>query len=1290
MPYSELKIQVIRLYGNFRGLQVNELNEFLQESSYHTLQGPDNSDVAQTEFGCQVAYNCFRRVLHSAELRRDLYVSKLPKEEVGNRAVQEVIPASEIQPCTSSTAADRVAEWVDNTQTQLVPPSDTLKDVAEVCESTLAQRMNDLDARYAFFLVISRLTPSENLQALANIPWLQVYDFDSESRENGTLSGIEVIMHEMRNLTISGLTEPPKTISDKATHWVFMKGLRENSETACEVKAAIWHKDHKLYLQQYCSTLSKFCSFHKPAVVLVLWYDFDKENTKCLEWLLIHLDQAFSGTSHDFLEKVIICTSARPGENDILQQIVERFDWEDNKITISEKSVCNLLYHQNPSASGVKSLPQFPKLGEDNTIETVSISKQNYAWLNDSLDIMAICFKDDEIHSVSTMEEFVKGGVLAWHEVSMNTVAVERSCQTVVYEYIKRECVDACKSAVIRIYHSPGGGGTTFGRQLLWRLRKIAPCAATTSINLSTSGLIERIHFLHNRTLLPVVVLIDGTSDYEVDLLYARTNAAIIVHIQRFSRELKSSSFDPGGCCCYLAGNVTVDESKDLSSVFARFAPSSNSKSTLNKLHKEVSERKTHQVFEFGLAAFNHEFKGVRKYVRGYMEPRTAVLQNWQKAVSYLSLLMFYGQCGISGLVFKKLLQSSDRQHGGFDALHNGRQFIINTGGYWKITYNAVAKEILEFALSVHTDESDPLGRLSSQARDKLHVLVQDFLSYIDGAIGKNASERISYPLSQMVLKRDFDDAEVIDDLSKKKKLSSLLADIKGEDNHIKVLEQFTETFPQNAELRAHLGRLYGMYGLFKKAEKAFKVALDLRSNERIKQDPEKTDNVRGRFHHMFGFSYLEKIRHDCKQKDAVTNALASAKKAVNQFAQGRKYAVHNRSYGYIGEVRARLLMVELFVKKYNIRLAFSTKLDSVKDLELLEFVRESHSECDRLLAECQQLAPITDLHRMAHYFHCVSSYNQYFKDVAPAIPEPSFTQPNMRLARSKIASIKMKHKKINGKETYSLDAVNNKQDISDIVQLLESTLREVFSKQWKFVSVSVDMLEWLDAIRHRDVADTYQLTDVLQFVEQWEKRNEFGLATFYFYVINFLMAMWSTGPKQRQFYFDKVFELGKKLRAHSHKHPIHQRSRELLADHANFTIRKLVPKRHVGSWDRENRQWSNREAVYLLQVCTGTVVKSHLPTMGFIELDVPNQIHNRTVEIYFVPKRHNLHGQRFVDKRTRVEFFIVFNTHNGAEAEAVTELGKRLCPTCKVSTEMITLNQTVGGKCIKCGGKHK
>lgn len=1282
IQFQRLVELIEKRFGGFRALQVGNIKDFLQKSTFYQLKHDCNT-VAQTKVGFEITAKWMYRVNTPPSLRE-----KHCETSSVNPSVKT--PVSSFDGC-SKDRAEHTRTAFDDVR---VPPLD-VEDSATVgldagqylnkSMADLSQRVDELDSSYTYILVSSKLASSDLLDSVASIPWLQVFDFDSGSRQDGLLSRVEVKLQEQRNFTISLLAEPPKIISEKATHWLFVKGLQEKPNTVFSGSSSSWRKNSKSHLKQHCMALSSFCCFHKPAIVFILWYDDDPENMRCLEWLLIKLDEAFSEEAETFLSSVIICTSATPECNNDLHQLVNMFNWHSSVFKISVESFCNVLATRNTAKHSRQDKPYLPKLCEDDTVKQVEITKKNLSWLDDYIEVLVSGIEKNKERMGIAGEEFVKGGTLAWDEISMGNIAVERSIQQEIYDYIKHEIIDTCMSNIIRIFHAPGGGGTTFGRQLLWKLRRDAACVVVRpTAALPISGLVERIQFLHSVTLLPVVILVDGISDYEVELLYKSTYAVVILHIQRYNKEIKESTYQRGSCC-YLSGNVTKRESEELATVFSNFAP--DSKAALHQLHMDVVSENPRKVFEFGLAAFNHEFKGVRKYVKGYMEPRSAELQNWQKVVAYLSLLMCYGQCGIPGHVFQRLIRTSYNPMIKPESLHSGGQFVINECGYWKINYNAVAKEILEFVLSLHGGNSALTERLSMQARDKLHLLVTEFVKYVGEAVGNNVPDRISYPLSQMVLKRDsYGDAEVADDPSKKKKFSRLLDDIPGEENRIEVLKQFTRVFPKHVELRAHLGRLYSMHNKFKDAEKSFEFALELRTKERSEVVSEKTDNVRGRLHHMFGFSYLHRIKYDCDQGDT-PQALKTARKAVHQFYQGRNYAVHNRSYGYIGEVRARLLMVQLFLKYHHIAEAFNEKLK--KHQELAEFVQESHAVCDQLLVECQQYTAPSDLRRISDYFTCVSNFNDYFQGLSPELPALASPCPNIRITRSKIASIKMKYKPRNKKEIKDMDGISDKRDIVEIVELLDATLRDVFSNDYRYVSISVEMLQWLDAIRHPLMPDRYSLIDVLHFVQQWESRNEFGLATFYLYVINFLMAVCASGALQRQSYVDKASELGKKLRMISHQNPIHQRGRESFASHSDFTIRKLLPRRSVGIWDKYKKEWSNEEAAKCLQVCTGTVIKSDLPLIGFISLDVADPIPNRTIEVYFVPKRHSLHGRRFSERCTRVEFYIVFNTHNGAEAEAVRVMQRKQCPTCKMSTEVITLNQRSGAKCSRCSGHY-
>jgi len=1332
--------------GGFRNLQVGNLKDFLRKRFNFSFDEDSEETVFLTEKGHETFSNWIHRVNNSPDLRAAGISSTASRNSVTNTLAigyhaQKVNDNNKVNsmsskkqtPSKSSRKHIKSTERVrggeedvteieshydvsqpklteDNTSkwiTEVEKAREEVEEATGVNAETmkfLSKHLSEFDSRFGFFLIASSLPEcdAEGYKGIVNIPWLRVFDFDCESRRRGLLLSVEQLIKSKRNLTISTLCEPTRKLSNRATDWLFMKGFADKPETVEDQTAMEWIAFHNKELQKLCMTIVDFCFCKKQAIFLVLWYDKHISSVDFLVGFLLLLTQNFNQKLDKLPMEIILCIPSQDAaESSKIRKLIGRLHLKEKTITISISAITRYLQSFEISNTLPQDKIKLPKRSEDEKVEYAFLDNSVLSWVADYVELLPLEEETAKTSGFSAGEAFVRGGTITWEEIRFGRIAVKREIQDEFLRKVKREYIDECKSTVIDIYHTPGGGGTTFGRQALWNLHKFAPCGVVIpSSSLTTSDLAERLELLHSLTQLPVVLLIDGGSQYEVDLLYAnRTFAVIILHVQRYSVQDNSSRYEAGGPC-YLSGRVTKREAKDLATLFSQFAP--KSRNALFKLYRESKQGSHKQVFEFGLTAFNHEFKGVKSYVSGYLEPHNheQELPNWKKIVLYLSILKFFGQTEMPRQVFSHLVES-DYRFVTLDDVHQGQYFITESKDLdWRINYHAVAKEVIENLLGSGMQSPDVMS-VSDAVKAKLHKHVIEFIHLLGDLHGELESETITKPIYNSILKRDSHDVDANDSIPKTK-LSRLLENVE-ERYQLSVLQELVKAFPSAAEFHAHLGRYLSLVRKFDEADKSLQKALEIRTAEKAGSSPNKTDNVRGRIHHMFGNSLTKRILHAMKAeqlgkfsksrypKDSsfgIDKILPFARKAIENFAQGRKFIVTNRNYGYVGEAKVRLLVVEFAVKTISncVERAFKNTLGKDK-VKLAEFVRESHSVCDQLLVECHNIVPTKELSRVSDYTNCVSYFYQFFglantrlqsvwRDDDASIP----------MRRSSIATIKAKYfvSRANRKNVRlpSVYDVGEAEDINKIIGLHERTIKNVLEGNIRDVSISNDMQEWLDAVRHPLVEDRYHLEDVRCKVEQWNQKNEFGYSLFYLYVITFLSAISCPGKEMIRKQVLKLSDLHEQVRSRYKYIGLKRGSKEILANHKADTIRKLIPA-HSAGWDKDAKKFKNSSG---LKVCTGTVIQSDKPLIGFISLDADYVVPGKPFKVYFVPKPCGLYGSRFSHQKTRVEFFTGFSIGHGAEALQVKELIKRHCRRCGGSREIITLNQEPGfGSCTSC-----
>ena len=1275
MSVGKCKSVFFEQYGNFLSCELGKFEKYVESREDFSVS---KQLICQTSTGKRIA-------------KRWLIATS-------NTAVAST-SASELNIMNSSSSGSceteqRTSEWIMSNES-------SRDETKSLNTEILSKHFGNFDSRFAYFLISGKLPSSGFLSKLTNVPWLRVFDYDPNSRETGLLVTIESQIKEKRNFTISTANDPFQTLSEQATDWFFTLGFSDKPDTLSQKQPYQWYCKNKDIMEQQSKEIASFCSCRYLPVFTILWYNICEDDTLCLDWFLSALLPYFAVNP---VCKILLCIEETSFEQCGISQLVRKYQLDSAVLKVSLSYICDWL----SNATIAKSLPQssgirLPKaVNEDDTSGFAEISEE-LLWIQQYIELLPLRNMADSegTEQKAIGKDFVKGGTVTWLDL-VHRKAIERKDQKMLFDHLVKNLKSDVKQIVsFKIFHSPGGGGTTFARQLLWYLHTEAPCGVVlTHPTFSIASVLERVQLLYEKCQLPILLLVEGVSDYEVQQFYESCkHFVVILHVQRYNYNIPKKRFDPDAQqFYYLPENLTKKEADKLVDLLSEFAP--EKKKALMNLAKDVNIEDKF-LFEFGLTAFNLEFKGVQNFVDGHLElnhqsySSVKDLSSWQQVVAYLSLVLYYGQGSLPREVFNHLLNKNPFSGVAFGDLgFSGQKFVVEFNRQWKINYYAVAKEILEQILSITSSGSlfTKGDRLSKAAQPNLHELVIMFIGMLKEAMGKNNSEHILKQLSNVILRRDYKELDD-GDTFEKRHYSRLLEDVGSDENRIEILHCLTDAFPFNYEFHAHKGRMLNMMSRFDEAETSLQTALKLRINERLNKRQEWPDNVRGRLHHMFGFACRKRAIYELYESERrqpnLSKVMEIIKTAVKHFNEGRRYAIYNRSYGYIGEVRVRLLLVEFVDKRKSdypngCAEAFNGELDR-KCIQLSEFIRESHLVCDQLLAECQRYTSDAELKGVKDFSNCVNKFVMCFHKVCVNQKYWEKSSSNVSMRRSRIASLKMMYYSRGSGKVPCVDDMDKEKHVKELIRLHEETFRQAFAHDIHSLSISNDMLEWLEAIRHHKVEDNYNLTKVLHTIESWERRNEVGYASYYLYILYFLLAVYTPGQKMRLSFYFKAEELRKKLKTAKYRQVNTRLTREWLADHDKLTIRKLICRSKLGLWDNTTRFWKDSPAVKCLQVCTGIIVKSSHKQDGIIQLDVPDRNLKERIEVSYYPAFYKLFGNRYSEQSIPVEFFIGFSVERGAEALSVKKLLQTFCTLCGLNTRLITLNQEDGGICNKC-----
>ncbi|KAL3853504.1 hypothetical protein ACJMK2_017040 [Sinanodonta woodiana] len=1176
-----------------------------------------------------------------------------------------------------------------------------------------------------------------NLEGLAHVPWIAVYDFDINSRDKGLLCTCQDVIDKKRFLSITTWNRPSGGISDSGTLWCFMRGARDISDTRTDnpSKEKVedvkhWYTKVKHGLEGHCRQLARFVEGYTVLTAVVLWPQ-DEKLIPIMQKFIDQLDNQM-----EFSMNIVVCiTQALKTEQagSILNYMKAMHEnnlficWVDLEkmclAILNERSICEEQHmkHQLPAGSN----------------QNIDINEKDAVWLRE--DMHVLYYKSEFAKTkceVSVLDEeadkFYKGGTLhwfAWYNCGMGHFDIERDLLKEITKKIKYLTTESCRAAVIKIFHAPGSGGTTLGQRILWTFHEQTPCVHLKLHTASTvQDVISKIEFIHEQTHLPVLVLIDGEDESKVKHVAKCCTAfgTIIIYLKRYPYPVK---FNQRGETFYLRGEVSSEEATLLALKFGeRCEGNESKKSTLRRFSKEVSNGEVHYLYEFGMATYFHEFKGIQSYVKGYLQLEdnpTKELLSWQKILGFLSLAYYYGQTSLSCQIFAALLSKPANYCISLDDFpHPVQQFVvpdINEGRtkLIRICHYYVAQEILEQLLNrIPNSKRNVTGcsELSTNARQNLEKFCLDFIEYVSRKKTKNSvqSSTIIHILTRIFIYRDNRDmGENEEQHRKKPKLSKLMIDIASKPplftERLHVLEKLTTSFPEDPNFHAHLGRFYSYCrpdGEVE-AEKCFQKALSLSEEiQNYKQDEEVDERMSltlMHIYHMYGMIYQKRIAkftgRSPKEEPEVKTEYTSfqkqleelvsyADKACSLFRQSRENTPIGQEtcLAYTGELQVRLQIcdfVHRFCRKRDPEDNLQNIIEAIEDDSTREFISTSISLIDNLILECFDSLEPGEIDHSLH--QVIFWYNYLFKPRAKLL-EKMQCEEDVFSRRLKIAAKKLKYSSKD--ESLSvLESITSPEDIADIVHLFEENFKHVTTYGLQTSgkkALEQDYREWLIAIRHELFAKEYDVEEVLLHVQQWNDLVSSPLSKFYLFVLKSLSGFGSCNAHgstanlvDAQILKEEMMKMSRYIIRP--RHP-----REWLGKDRNGngkSIKQLIPgnRFHVG-WIEDRDREVKVPALQDVKICKGTICQPNKKKLsGFIDLDLGDN--TVPVKVFFIPHVAKLEGSRFSGHR--VEFQLGFSIEHGYEAFNVKQLSKYGCSKCTAKVEILSTEDTV--KCSNC-----
>lgn len=1228
--------------------------------------------------------------------------------ETGSQQKMGAIPKRSFAQVTQHIQAKEIVNVININQSG----EETVPKLSNI-ESEMKKFLNAVkDFKYGhLILVADNMEPNVNIQSLGLVPWTFIFDFDPKSRSSGLLSQAETVIKGKRSLHIN-TWQDKCSITDQSCHWMFLKGTKEQPDSKTKEEFSNWKKQTRTGLQHITEQLQKFGESYTEYYVVIFW--------PANENMSLHVKHLVSKLEETDLCKFVIVSDNQGNSgcesNSDLQSLLRELS-DENQPTIIRLGVDDICTAINRHfVNGVSDKSTKYSLPTHDSAELTIINGHHVQWLREGLEVLYETSPYEYEGSLDELQkqsdEFFRGGNWPWHmwyETDAGYVDVTRDIMKDILESLRKKHIDVYRSGRVTLCHMPGSGGTTLAQRIMWELRTVTPCAQV-KLRTPSSDVASRAEFLYDRTRRPILLLLDGEDEQRVELLMRdlREICCVVLYVKRYPYPMEKKHNSENRF--WLKGFVSKQEARKIADKYLRLCDTESKQKLVRKIEKEVAMGKTdHAIFEFGLAVYRHEYKGIESYVKGFLQLEDMFdgeMLPWQQALAILSLVYFYGQTAMPCKFFSEMLEIDHLLHPD-DFPDEMKALIVrdtNDGriNVVRISHYLVAKEVLEQVLSGPIPRGVRCEELCDTAKRKLEPFAVSFIRHA----GRKASEQPSNMMVKIMTRtficrdnKTAGETDVIDTNRRRRfKFAQIVLDVSARapfTERFHIFEELTRSFPQEAQFQAHLGRLFSLCRPEEEAsaEKCFKKAIEICEDEigdlPIEDIPHTTRLTLMHIYHMYGSMFLARVskytgKHlGQRPKRTVSNEkieqttrilFEMVKMTCEYFTKCRNVTPVGLEddLGFIGEITIRLMFCD-FVYRRNSKGDIYDFINKYEDDEIAGFVEDCISAIDGLILECLSIVDPDKIEK--ELLNLQPWFASLFRIDRPG-RVICRTKDNLKSRRIQIAARKLMYEK---KKIFGvLEEVTNKSDIEFIVKEYEKNFVDIHDNgvESSRQAIDLDYREWIFAIRHKLFGFDYAVEDVLQKVRLWHEKVKTPNSRLYLFILCSLMGFGTNEiPKNTQLLIEAK-QLKEELLKQSKKVVKPKHPREWLG--TGLGIRRLTPERRFFGFI-DGRTIKGTFAKQALDTRVGTILEPNdKPASGYISLDL-GEDNLISVNVFYVPALTEMKGQAFAG--TRVTFFLGFSMAHGYEAYQVEPVKTTKCKKCGRYVEL----QNSLTKC-KCG----
>ncbi len=1003
------------------------------------------------------------------------------------------------------------------------------------------------DASRFYCLVCSRLSMevTTDLSPLGLLPWSAAFDFDPDSDREGLLFRISPLLSQYRSLHLVTLKDRPKYNFRTGTYWYFPRGLagRDPADTG---KWKDWQKQSVAFLNEHLVRLARETS-PSLGTVIVIWEDM--ELSKHLRTQLEALMAAFGERIN-----IVIVSKDVGGFRDLA---------DDTEATLVEMPLHHLCSGLKVSLSGLGSTDVGVAAIPTSSNTPLILPAKELRWLEEELELATLDVGQNPPENRIVGRDFLRGDEISWYELGIHS-DVERDLMYKLEKQVRTD-LDSRRTSRINLYHSPGAGGTTLARRLLWNFHREYPCVLLKSTEPQETA--ERINFLSSLSGQAVLMVADGatvterTADELYDQLKARHVPIVIVQVLR-----RFAPSTDGQRSFFLQDALSSSESQRFKTIYGKEQP--NAARDLDQLAANTDSR-FRTAFYFALVAFKDDFKGIEPYVGA----RLSILSDIQKQMlAFLSFAHHYGQQLLPAQAFSDLLGLPKSKSVEMEAaLPSGAlELLVQIErGKWRPAHDLVSLEILRQVLWPAPDR-----RLWKQNLSRWAAEFAEFCRGSDAIPGEEMVE---------VVRRCFvyrDNSDVLGtERAGQNQFARLIEDIESKDGALELLRNLTELFPDEPHLWAHLGRFYSV------EKRDFKAAVDCIDHALAFRD---RDHV---LHHMRGMALRQQVYDGIESDQPLGQLVSMAKAASESFAQAR-LLMPDDEHGYISEVQLIIRLLDFASRKSANLLAYL----SAPGID--PYIRESFERCEDLLERVRRNregegASAYEETCRGQLDRLYGKHDKALQTWDSLLSRKDIYAPPIR--RQLVWTYLARH----NRSWYDL----KDKEIERIIELLEKNLREE-------PHIDTNLRLWVQAVRQMDSPPSFE--SVLERIGYWRTNANSLEAVFYSYVVYALQAIGGSviAIDSANRYIE---ECRNRTRFHRHR----TKSLEWLGSGSG--IAQLVHHSQLGEWSKAQDFWENTSQLVRLP---GRITRIDAPQSGEIETQ-------GGLKAFFVPARGNFNRGR-------------------------------------------------------------